>query len=346
MSEGEPERQLEVDEEGRVKFKGTLPTIENGASVWENVINEEVLQQLKEECKSAVVKRTTGKQQYSRGSTYWLGATAEPKSKLEEYVKQVFEFHSSSAIFDKSTSGAEWWALSLDGDSQVGWHWDKDYYLESEMNINVYPQIGTVTYFTDVGCGTAALNSVAPFSTIEPITSNPTKAWCCFPKPTRHFAFDGRYLHGAVSGGKPASEQSHRVTLLINIWLNHEPITADPFFSDNHKVHNGSAVTADFKTKGCLTAASQLPGESIFTFRAGKKRKATLRMVSNEGGQPSETIEKVFEIENSENAIATITESINDNESSDEEEETEEDEEEEESSEAEEEQTIKRQKPE
>eukprot|EP01060_Flectonema_neradi_P016227 TRINITY_DN2281_c0_g1_i1.p1 TRINITY_DN2281_c0_g1~~TRINITY_DN2281_c0_g1_i1.p1 ORF type:complete len:347 (+),score=83.78 TRINITY_DN2281_c0_g1_i1:51-1091(+) len=331
MSEEEPERQLEVDEEGRVKFEGTLPSIDNGVSIWDNVIGTDLLEQLKKECKAAVVKRTTGSKQYSRGSTYWLSAAADPKSLLEEYIKKVFDFHTKDAKFDKSRSGAEWWALSLDGDSNVGWHWDKDYYLESEMNINVYPQIGTVTYLTDVGCGTAVLNSIAPFCATDSVSCKPTTAWCCFPKPSRHLAFDGRYLHGAAAGGKAASTATNRVTILINIWLNHEPVTADPFFDEDRKPSNAKTVPVEvaFNTTSTITEVTQLPGDKSSSFRAGKKRTASLQI--HEGDQPADTFERCFKSYKGGAPIATLQEIITDDDST-----TESDEEEEEEEESEE----------
>jgi hypothetical protein len=66
---------------------------------------------------------------------------------------------------------------------------------------------------------------------------------CYFSRPMlgKHMCFDGRYLHAAPSdlrsqlwpsvtadrGGAGAGEK-RRVTFLVNIWLNHKPLAAEP----------------------------------------------------------------------------------------------------------------------
>jgi hypothetical protein len=71
------------------------------------------------------------------------------------------------------------------------------------------------------------------------------KGWISHPKLGKHMAFDGRLLHGAPAtffpsssdsnGGNTSSEppmkkakmQRKRITLLVNIWLNHCPLDAE-----------------------------------------------------------------------------------------------------------------------
>lgn len=43
---------------------------------------------------------------------------------------------------DVKASGAEWWTLVLDPeDSVVGFHWDKDYTVEGDCGVNVFPHV-------------------------------------------------------------------------------------------------------------------------------------------------------------------------------------------------------------
>lgn len=68
--------------------------------------------------------------------TFWLPATAEPRSPLEALAQSVFRFHSSSAKFDPATSGAEWWVQVKDSaDAKapgIDLHYDKDEQVMAE----------------------------------------------------------------------------------------------------------------------------------------------------------------------------------------------------------------------
>ena len=56
----------------------------------------------------------------------------------------------------------------IEGDDDIGWHWDKDYGMEAR-GINVHPCLATVTYLSDLGGPTVILEkrvkkSVLPIS--------------------------------------------------------------------------------------------------------------------------------------------------------------------------------------
>ena len=120
---------------------------------------------------------------------------------------------------------------------EIGWHWDKDYALEGS-GVNVHPQLGTVTYFCDNGAPTVVVN-------------RPTNVQCDFgcgdigvcgavtecvvswPEWGKQITFDGKFLHGAPAElARGSARKEKRVTFLVNVWLNHKPVTAEPLSAD------------------------------------------------------------------------------------------------------------------
>jgi hypothetical protein len=170
--------------------------------------------------------------------------------------------------FDSGRSGAEFWTQVLDEDDEIGMHWDKDYALEhAEPGLNVHPHIATVTYLSSLGAPTLVLRKPTPvffeesvagdlekFASSRPGDAPPhasASAFLSYPAIGKHVAFDGRWLHGALpelkaregevktaKGGSPRTESSRkkRVTLLVNVWLNHVPSTATPLDVDHESL--------------------------------------------------------------------------------------------------------------
>ena len=136
-----------------------------------------------------------------------------------------------------------------DEEDEVGLHFDADYELEDQAaNLLLHPRIATVTYLSDFGAPTLVLDQRSPPMDDVKKTSlekEISKAWLSHPVLGKHTAFDGRLLHGAPAlffpsmqknkvkninlekqDGEPPSKRQKtiphkRVTLLVNIWLNH-----------------------------------------------------------------------------------------------------------------------------
>jgi hypothetical protein len=143
-----------------------------------------------------------------------------------------------------------------DEGDEVCFHFDADYGLEDQApNLLLHPRLATVTYLTDFGAPTVVLDQRSnPPDDIERKTlqGDIRKGWISHPKLGKHLAFDGRLLHGAPAtffpgfndsnGGKNASseppmkkakmETKKRITLLVNIWLNHCPLDPEPLDDD------------------------------------------------------------------------------------------------------------------
>jgi hypothetical protein len=163
-------------------------------------------------------------------------------------------------------SGAEWWTLVLDEDEamatkssedkkqeeedesdEVGLHFDADYGLEDQApNLLLHPRLATVTYLSNFGAPTVVLDKRSPPpNDPEKTTLNGdiSRGWLSQPTRGKHMAFDGRLLHGAPATFFPArffnqpvsepplkkvKQERVRITFLVNIWINHCPLDAEP----------------------------------------------------------------------------------------------------------------------
>lgn len=135
-----------------------------------------------------------------------------------------------------------------DDDDQVGMHFDADYGLEAQaQGLLLHPRLATVTYLSDFGAPTIVWDCKSPPpGNIEDMACSVHRAWLSHPTIGKHLAFDGRFLHGAPTVFFPAKpsklgddrptkrvkQDKRRITLLVNIWLNHCPVDAEPLDSD------------------------------------------------------------------------------------------------------------------
>jgi hypothetical protein len=54
-----------------------------------------------------------------------------------------------------------------------------------------------------------------------------------WPRWGKQITFDGKFLHGApLAFAARERESGKRITFLVNIWLNHKPVTAEPLTED------------------------------------------------------------------------------------------------------------------
>mmetsp|Transcript_8853 Transcript_8853/g.24529 ORF Transcript_8853/g.24529 Transcript_8853/m.24529 type:complete len:453 (-) Transcript_8853:19-1377(-) len=227
--------------------------------------------------------------------TFWVPASGfSPRCSMEQMALDVFHYHTRNLPknkFELKSSGAEWWVqlrpspkggrysvldkdpkdqtkrkdsssglseddLSKDG---ISFHWDKDEDLRLLMGGSTYihPHISTVTYLTDRGAPTMAINC-----RIHPLQGEwmhpsqcdqvDAEAFLSWPLKLKHLSFDGRYLHAAPPvlsiqekketpssddtqaptdprEGRKAERRKRRATFLVNVWLNYHPINVDVF---------------------------------------------------------------------------------------------------------------------
>jgi len=176
--------------------------------------------------------------EYSQGETFWLPADATPRCSLEQIVRSVYMAHTSVAHGRSHASGAEFWSLVIDQeDADVGLHFDKDFGLEAERGINRTPAVATVTYLCDGGAPTLVIEKAPPPMLGAALDDGTPirRSWLSHPAAGKHVAFDGSFLHGApIELALPATKVARRgkrpkrVSLLVNVWLDHQPALAVP----------------------------------------------------------------------------------------------------------------------
>jgi hypothetical protein len=258
VEENDEEGKLCLDERGRVHAAGNAkleyastssvlfhaPPSKGQRQIRQN--HDGFLEKLLRDCKKVfTAKQTLETESYSAGSTFWISAAegeqeqeeqeqenADKRTKgnklslsgLERLALRVFE-HVTKQLkegedYDSKASGAEWWTQVIDPRDDIGAHFDKDYYLEENMNISVHPQVGTVTYLSNIGAPTVVATRVVcqtyfddsnpkctndvlinesndtVLNTVSKFTDSVYLSW---PKIGKITTFDGRCLHAAPS---------------------------------------------------------------------------------------------------------------------------------------------------
>jgi hypothetical protein len=174
------------------------------------------------------------------GKTFWVAnGLCPPQTLLERLALSIFTFHTqgipSAAAAD---SGAEFWCQCTRRSESLPLHFDKDEQLLRESDILVTPYISTVTYLTSLGAPTLVLDMVADEDEDEDEDKSSEKntaqhGFLCHPEMGKHFAFDGRFLHGvptaATAPGCSMSRGGVRITFLVNVWLQHRPADSVPW---------------------------------------------------------------------------------------------------------------------
>lgn len=116
-------------------------------------------------------------------------------------------------------------------------HYDKDEELATSFGVGAFPQLSTVTYIN------VPINS-APTVIVPTLASNEigsliSHCYLSLPKSGKHIVFDGRLLHGAPGQLSYLNKSSEsvstvsnlsniRITLLVNIWMNYQPVGVNP----------------------------------------------------------------------------------------------------------------------
>ena len=169
-----------------------------------------------------------------------------------------------------------------------GQHFDKDEDLLDECGVYIHPFISTVTYLSEVGAPTVVIGArvttegelnddTDPSDDHERRTEREFDVFASYPVLGKHIAFNGRLLHGCPSScalprGPSVSKSTsklknkaatvgvgdQRVSLLVNIWLNHKPLGVEPISADpeepavpSPKQHSRRAAAAAAKLRSC-----------------------------------------------------------------------------------------------
>ena len=181
--------------------------------------------------------------QLKLSATRWLSAAATPRTPLEEAAAAIFSYHTRSMSFDASQSGAEFWVQSHLESKSIGVPLHRDFdlgALEAEGRTDLFPAVSTITYLSsNPSMPTILLTNFTQGKTVRDSVAR--EAWVVFPRAGKHLAFAGSAWHGVAaplvwSAGvttagvttptQLARPRQLRVTLLVNIWLDHVPVGA------------------------------------------------------------------------------------------------------------------------
>ena len=128
--EEEEEEDLQVDTDGRTVIGGEMDYETRCFDRALHLSGDTEVTALFKQCELAFTARATGTDEYSAGTTFWVGADSKPRTALERLAQQIFEFHTATAVFDPARSGAEWWTQCIDPDDDIALHWDRDYDMQ------------------------------------------------------------------------------------------------------------------------------------------------------------------------------------------------------------------------
>lgn len=253
---------LDLDSNNRIKFDGEDLNYEFSSYCNCLPLDAKVIDSLKHDClkayncKKPVADNGVSSSDYhSSGSTYFQRADVAPRSCLEDLALQIFQFHTKNTMFKPECSGAEFWTQVVDCEDDIGFHWDRDYGLESDTGVNVYPHLATVTYLTNLGGPTFIVNKIGSLYSQDDHSGEAYDIVINKPMIGKHIKFDGRLLHAApalalkaitnrdtsdtapidsrhIKGKKTDNHQPKRITFLVNIWINHIPMQAQSYPTD------------------------------------------------------------------------------------------------------------------
>lgn len=199
--------------------------------------------------------------------SFWVEADAEPRCLVESTALQIADFHLQGAEY----AGVEIWTQFRAEnaiDRGLDFHFDKDERMAANEKVWKHPVVGTATYLTTGGAPLVVFATASPegeeheqkdgpegeekspsseSSPKRPKTDkdsrdiedkgedsgedNPSHAWICYPVKGRHVAFAGNLLHG-VTEELIFKDKTDRLSLLVNIWLDHKPHTIE-YLSDD-----------------------------------------------------------------------------------------------------------------
>lgn len=207
--------------------------------------------------------------------SFWLDADVNARCQIEAMALSIADFHLEGSKY----AGVEVWTQLRDTDQPgLGFHFDKDEKKAAEEKIWKHPVVGTATYLTTGGAPLVVFATVSEEgserheqnSDDNPIvlpenpskkakheddeteketkeaTTGPSHAWICYPEEGRHVAFAGDFLHGVPEELVFEKQNTDRVSLLVNIWLDHKPDGIEPLSSDTLQKMSGSSEDTCF----------------------------------------------------------------------------------------------------
>lgn len=126
------EIELDLDKEGRPE--GVVGRLNYAFTPVDDALkcDEEGLEALRRDCEKLHTAKEAESGERSEGTTFWIASNEWPQCDTERLAQSIFFAHAGSATYNASKSGAEFWAIELNADDDVGFHFDSDGHLEHE----------------------------------------------------------------------------------------------------------------------------------------------------------------------------------------------------------------------
>ena len=201
---------------------------------------------------------------YFQGHSSRMGEEVRrTRCSLERLALDVLEFHTradgsvegghaADGDAPHRVRGVEWWVQvrTPGGQPSLNLHFDADEEHKNHAGEHIPPWLATVTYLGSCGAPTLILPVVGDGTArVRPRDAGEQEgeggsrgAFVSHPREGKHLAFDGRLLHGAIDelthppparAGEEAEGASQeedkaytRVTLMVNVWVDHRPSRA------------------------------------------------------------------------------------------------------------------------
>jgi hypothetical protein len=216
------------DNEQQHSDKVQEPQREPVARVWEQVLPTSAVRQLRLDAIQLDAS--------ALGESYWLSATATPRTAIEAFALKVLALHLPDAVVVNG-AGVEYWVQHLHRSRQrpdqgpkgheeqaqeqedgcyLPFHFDKDEAVLRSDGAWRHPICATVTYLTTAGPGdtpTVVFDTIHPeaeaqrqlrhhgrntpaAAAVPKQQHGPSQACISYPREGKHLAFRGKYLHG------------------------------------------------------------------------------------------------------------------------------------------------------
>ena len=185
------------------------------------------------------IAEALAKQNLKFNGTRWLSASAHPSTPIERAAAAIFERHAAGHSYQAAISGSEYWVQShveqKDADSSsagIHLHTDFDMGTLEKTGQKLHPTFSTITYLTtSTSMPTIILTDFEKRGSVKDSIIH--EMTIVYPKAGLHVVFNGSAWHGVapplvfspgvVAAQSTARPGARRVTLLVNIWLDHIP---------------------------------------------------------------------------------------------------------------------------
>jgi hypothetical protein len=186
---------------------------------FENVFQDEFVDVLISEAKAYdAASATTSTLSNNKRVTFWLPWDAKPRTGTEQAVLLLKELTFPGGKAPLKIDGMKYWYQYRHAEEDVGFHYDKDEGMASDMQRMRFPYINTLVYLSDVGAPTIFFNGTTTHNGNRAMPTVPANGWVVYPKKNKWTLQRGDLLHGAQADMalvRPTPSRP-RITLVVS----------------------------------------------------------------------------------------------------------------------------------